>query len=134
MKKILWTGLLAGVLMIIVSVLWNFIFSLAFPSFDSIYQNTTIFRSISDPLMSLFWIYPLVLGIGLSWIWSRTKGIFKKDTLFNAGLKFGWAYFVIAFIINVSSFNLPVMMILTWTLMNLFNGFIAGWVFAKWYR
>ncbi len=138
MKKILWTGVLAAVLMIAVSMVLNVIYGWMFPSFASIYADTAIFRAMDDPLMVTFWFYPIALGIGLAWIWSRAKEHFSEDSTFWAGLKFGWAYFVVAaipaFFINVSSFNLPVMMIATWTEMSLANGFIAGWVFAKWAR
>ncbi|MBT6690532.1 hypothetical protein HN903_01965 [archaeon] len=136
--KILWTGVLAAVLMIVVNMLLNVIYSKVFPGITEMYSSMDVFRSMGDPLMMLFFIYPLVLGIGLAWIWSYTKGIFKKDSTFWAGLKFGWAYFVIAgipiFFINVGSFDLPIMMIGTWVDMLAANGLIAGWVFAKWAR
>ena len=138
MKKILWTGVLAGVLMIVVNMLLNVIYSKVFPGIAGMYSSMDVFRSMEDPLMMLFFLYPLVLGIGLAWVWSHTKGIFKKDSTFWAGLKFGWVYFVIAgipiFLINVSSFNLPIMMIGIWAEMSFFNGLVAGWVFAKWAR
>jgi len=137
-KKILWTGLLAGVLMIAVSMILNLIYTWIFPTFDAIYANTAIFRPMDSPLMMMFWVYPLALGIGLAWVWGYTKNIFKKDTTFWAGLKFAWAYFVVAaipaFFINASSFNLPLMMIGTWVEMSFFNGLVAGLVFAKWSR
>ncbi len=138
MKKILWTGVLAGVVMIAVSMLLNVMYNWVFPEFVAIYADTAIFRAYSDPLMAMFWLYPLVLGIGLAWIWSYTKGIFKKDSTFWAGLKFGWAYFVVAaipaFFINASSFNLPISMIGTWAEMSFFNGLVAGLVFARFNR
>jgi len=138
MKKILWTGVLAGVLMIAVNMLLNVVYGWIFPSFAEIYANTAIFRAMDDPLMMAFWFYPLTLGIGLSWIWDRTKGLLKKDTTFWAGLKFGWAYFVVAaipaFFINASSFNLPIAMVGTWAEMSFFNGLVAGLIFAKFNR
>ena len=137
-KKVLWTGVLAGVLMTFVNALLNIVYSRAYPSFNEIYANTAIFRAMDDPLMMMFWVYPLVLGIGLAWAWDYTKNIFKKDSIFMAGLKFGFAYFVVAglpaFIINVTSFNLPVMMVGSWAKLTLTNGLVAGWVFAKWAR
>ena len=137
-KKVLWTGVLAGVLMLLVNILLNVIYSRIYPAFTEVYANTVIFRAMDDPLMMMFWVYPLVLGLGLAWVWGYTKSIFKKDSIFMTGLKFGLAYFVVVglpmFIINVTNFNLPIMMIATWAEMTLFNGLVAGWVFAKWAR
>lgn len=138
MKKILLWGVVAGIAMFVVNMALNFVYNWIYPSFAAIYADTTIFRSWEDPLMALFWLYPLALGLGLAWVWSHTKVLLKKDTTFYAGLKFGWAYFVVAiipvFLINVSSFNLPVLMVASWSEMSLFNGVVAGWIFAKFNR
>ena len=137
-KGFFWTGVLAGVLMILVNLVINVFYSWAFPGFQAIYENTVIFRAMDDPLMMMFWFYPLVLGVCLAWVWGYTKNVFKKDTVFWAGFKFGLAYFVVAgipvFIINLSSFNLPFWMIFSWADMTAANGLVAGWVFAKFNR
>ncbi len=138
MKKIIGFGVLSGVLMIVVSMLLNVVYDWMFPSFAAIYTDTAIFRAYTDPLMAMFWLYPIVLGLGLAWIWTYARNVLNEDSTFWAGLKFGLAYFVVAaiptFFINASSFNLPVMMIATWAEMSLVNGLIAGWIFAKWFR
>jgi hypothetical protein len=133
MKKMLLTGLAAGVVMVIVNMALNPIFNAIFPSLQESYMNP-VFRPWNDPIMMLFFIYPLALGFGLSFIWDKTKQLFKKSA-FKNGINFGLIYFCVggipAFLINFSSFNLPVLMILTWTIMGLFNGLTAGLILAK---
>jgi len=137
-KKILWTGLLAGFLMAVGNVLMNIVYSWIFPGINDIYAGISSFRPMDDPLMALFWLYPLALGLGLSWVWRYTSSIFKKDSTFMAGLKFGVAYIVVAgiptFLINYSSFNFPFVIIFSWFDMSSLNGLIAGWTLAKWAR
>jgi hypothetical protein len=133
MKKILWTGLAAGIAMVIVNMALNPIFNAMIPGLKESYMNP-LFRPWDDPIMMLFFLYPIALGFGLSFIWDKTKQLFTKSACQN-GLSFGLIYFCVigipTFLINFSSFNLPLVMILTWTVMGLVNGFIAGCVLAK---
>jgi len=133
MKKILWTGLAAGVAMLVVNFIINPLFNAIFPSLQDAYMNP-VFRPWDDPLMMLFFLYPILLGLALAFVWDKTKHLFKKSPLQN-GLNFGLIFFLVGgipnFLINYSSFNLPLVMILTWTVMGLVNGLIAGFVLAK---
>jgi len=133
MKKILWTGLAAGIAMVIVNMALSPIFNAMIPGLKESYMNP-VFRPWDDPIMMLFFLYPIALGFGLSFIWDKTKQLFTKSACQN-GLNFGLIYFCVigipTFLINFSSFNLPLVMILTWTVMGLVNGFIAGCVLAK---
>lgn len=132
-KHISW-GLLAGILMIVVGFIVNFIFAWIFPSFQEIYLDTHIFVDMTTPRSMLFWLYALVLGIGLAWLYDMVKKQLDKKPC-KAGLQFAWIFFVIngipMFLINVSSFNLPVAMIFSWTIMSFLNGWVAGCLFAK---
>ena len=135
MKNILIPGLVAGVAMNVVNMLIvNPVFSKLYPSFQGIYENTTIFKSMDDPVMSLFFVYPVALAIALALVWDKTKHMFAGD-MWRRGLHFGLVYFAVAgipaFLINFASFNLPAMMVVSWTVMTLTNGLVAGWVFAK---
>ena len=134
MKKILWTGLLAAVAMIVVNMLLNPIFNALFPALQEQYEGNPVFRPWDDPVMMLFWLYPLALGIALAWIWDKTKQLFS-GTIWCKGVEFGLIFFFVyglpAFLINFSSFNFPFVMILTWTIMSFLNGMVAGVVLAK---
>lgn len=135
MKKVLGNGLLVGVLMIVVSFILSLIFGWIFPGIDAMYSNTDIFKAVNDPMMILFWMYPLVLGIAFAWVWDKTKKMFKAKTACIKGLDFALIYLFIsgvpAFLINAGSFNLPVLMVFTWTIMSFLNGWVAGWALAK---
>jgi hypothetical protein len=93
-----------------------------------------VFRPWEDPLMMLFFLYPVVLGFGLSFVWDRTRQLFRNGPWQN-GISFGLIYFCVAgipaFLINFSSFNLPLLMILSWTIMGLVDGIVAGCILAK---
>jgi len=98
------------------------------PSLNSEYINPA-FRPWADPIMSLFYLYPIVLGIGLTYFWLKTKKSWKN------GLEFGLTYGVInavtAFIINFSSFTFSIGMVGSWTVMGLINAVVAGLALEK---
>ena len=134
MKKILWTGLVTGIVMLIGNMLLNPIINLVFPNLQAVYEGNAVFRPWDDPIMMLFFLYPIVLGFPLAWIWDKTKKLFKKSIWVN-GLNFGLIYLFIAglpsFIINFSSFSLPIAMVGSWSAMGIVNGFVAGLVLAR---
>ena len=134
MKKIIWPGILAAIVTFIVGMGLTFLYNAVFPAIKAEYENTGLFRSAQDPLMMVFFAYPLVLGIALSWLWDKTKSSFKGTTA-QRGINFGIAYFIIATIpgmfITYTSFQVSLLMVLIWTLSGLINGMIAGSIFAR---
>jgi len=134
MKKVFWTGLVAGIAMVLVNMALNPVFNIIFPSLQGAYESNAIFRPWTDPIMMLFFLYPIVLGFALAWVWGRTKQLFHKNPWCN-GMRFGFTYFFVSglpgFLVNYSSFNLPISMISTWTIMGLFNGIVAGLILAR---
>jgi hypothetical protein len=112
--------------MAVIGFIINIVVGLIYPSFQDIYNDTTIFIPMTSAQSILFWIYPIVLGIALAWLWTMLK---------TTPVKFASIYFFIgavpAFFINVGSFNLPVMMIFSWTVMSYLNGLVAGLIFSK---
>ena len=133
MKKIFWTGLVTGIAMAIVNMLLNPILNAIFPMLKTAYMIDA-FRPWDDPIMMLFFLYPIVLGFGLAWIWDKTKQLFTGST-FCKVKDFGLIYFFVAvlpvFFINFSSFTFPFVMILSWSIMATVNGFVAGFVLVK---
>ena len=133
MKKIIWPGIVSGIVMLVLGLAISYLFMI-FPSVAADYSNTGIMRPWSDPLMSLFFVSPFILGIGLAWIWNRSKTLFN-GTIWRRGANFGLIYFVIAtipgMIMSYSSFPLSFLTILSWTISGLVNGIIAGWILAK---
>ncbi len=133
MKKIFWTGLIIGIAMAVVNMLLNPVLSAVFPVLKNAYM-ADVFRPWDDPIMMLFFLYPIILGFGLAWIWDKVKQLFTGSVL-KKGINFGTIYFLVlvlpTFLINFSSFNLPFVMILSWGIMGAVNGFVAGFILAK---
>jgi hypothetical protein len=61
MKNIIWPGIVAGIAILISGMVISYLFMII-PSVAADYNNAHIMRSWQDPLMSLFFIYPFVLG------------------------------------------------------------------------
>jgi len=94
------------------------------------YQNPNLFRANSDPLMLLFFAHPFLLALVLFWIWKKVKNIFG-----NNGLKFGFAYWIIAVIPGMfatyASMPYSFLMVLSWTISGLVQAIIAGLILSK---
>ena len=134
MKKIVVPGLIAGAVMLIVGMILNWLWGVLFPSISSEYQNTAIFRPFTDPLMSYIFIHPFVVGLILAWVWDKTKGLFRQRDVFWRCCQFATAYWVVTIpgmLISYSSFQVSLMLIITWSLTILGQVIAAGYVFAK---
>lgn len=134
MKKILLSGLIAGIAALVTGALLSILFNVTAPSLVTQYENAAIFRPWSDPLMSLYYAYPFILALPLAWIWNKVKSLIHGYA-WNRGLQFGLVYFVCASIpgmwITYSSFQVSLPMVLSWTLAGLLQGIAIGLVFAK---
>lgn len=134
MKKVILSGVAAGVVVLIASMVLSKIFGALMPSLQAEYQ-AGIFRPWNDPLMSLYFLYPFVLGIVLAWVWDKTKSVVKGENAVKKGINFGLAYWIVASIpgmlITYSSFVVSLSMILSWTISGLVSAILAGIVFAK---
>lgn len=128
-------GLIAGVTNLILGLILTQLFFVLIPSLAAQYQNTAIFRSWNDPLMILFFAYPFILGLVLSYFWSCVGKQLKGEKPVQKAFEFAKLYFLIATIpgmfISYTSFQISLLMILTWTMMGFIDVFIAGWIFAR---
>lgn len=127
-------GLIAGFLNLLVGLGLNWGVSLVLPGILKEYQNTTIFRPWTDPLMMTYFAYPFILGVALSYLWDLVHKQFKGEPLSKA-FEFAKMYFLIATIpgmfISYTSLQLSLVMILLWTATGFLQALIAGLVFAK---
>jgi hypothetical protein len=138
MKKNFPLGLLAGLAMLIVGLAVSRVFLMVFPGINAEYMNPAIFRPWSDPLMRLYFLYPLVLGIILAFFWGMVKNSVKGTQVWLKGINFGLGYFVLAgipgMLITYSSFKVSLILVVSWLISGLINGIVAGWIFAKWLK
>ncbi|OGM05066.1 hypothetical protein A2715_03635 [Candidatus Woesebacteria bacterium RIFCSPHIGHO2_01_FULL_39_32] len=133
-RKIVTTGILAGVAMLVVGIVLNWLWGVLFPSLAAEYQNPALFRPWSDPLMSYIFIHPFVVGIILAWVWDKTKHLFKERDVFWRCCQFAASYWLITIpgmLISYSSFQVSFVMILTWSIAILVQAIASGLVFVK---
>ena len=128
-------GLLAGLAIFIFGIAVNFLITYLFPTLTAEYQNTNIFRSWTDPLMTAYFAYPFILGLVLSYFWNLVKDKIKGKNPQDKAMEFAKIYFIIATIpgmfISYTSMQLSLTMILVWTIVGYLEALIAGLVFAK---
>ncbi len=130
MKKIILTGLLSSFVILIVGFALSFFSGIIFPQLTAGYNNTTIFRPWSDPKTSLFFVSPFFTGFIMAVIWDKVKTLFGNPP-FKNGIIFGLIYWSLSFpemIINYSSYQIYLLMVVSWWVMILIQGLCAGLV------
>ena len=124
-KKIIWPGILLGVIILIVCLVVSYLFMLI-PSVSADYTSGFM-RSWQDPLMTLFFLYPFITGIIFAWLWDKTKSSFKGKM---RGCYFGFILFFLTTFpgmwITYTSFNLSFLTILSWTISGFISAKISG--------
>lgn len=127
-------GLIAGFVILILGMGLNFALQLFVPVLAKEYQNIGLFRPWSDPLMTVYFAYPFILGIVLSYFWNIMGKHFAGDTITKA-FQFAKLYFIIATIpgmfISYTCFQISLLMIVNWALTGFLEAFVAGLIFAK---
>lgn len=128
-------ALTAGVIMLFVGFGMNIIFEALFPQLAREYQNSSLFRPWTDPLMMVFFFYPFILAFSLSYLWEKVHTHFESISMLNTIRNFTLFYFLIASVpgmfISYTTFPISFMMILSWTVSGLLNVMIATYVFIK---
>lgn len=134
MKKVFFSGLLAGLLMMVAAIVLGFAFNSVFPSLQTEYENATMFRPWDDPLMYIYFIQPFLLAIVLAWVWDKVKTLFS-GSLASRVFYFAFIYWMVAIIpgmlMSLSSFKISVLMTLTWTLSSLLQAWVAVWIIIR---
>jgi len=135
MKKVFLPGLVAGIAMLAVSMLVNQFVGAFVPSVAAEYVNSALFRPWSDPLMSLIFVHPFLLGFILAWVWNKVKPLFVSGSVWQKGTRFGLVVWLVASIpgmfISYSSFPVSLSMISSWLISGLISVIVAGWIFAR---
>lgn len=137
MRQIIFIGILAGVTMLIASFAWSAISNLVWPQLAQEYQSSEIFRPWSDPAMSLFFLHPILVGVILSWIWTKTNHLIKSENPSSRGMIFGFVYWVATIsgmVISYSTFQVSLAMVMSWTLNGLLQALVAGITFSYYDR
>jgi hypothetical protein len=134
MKKILTAGLLAGAIMLVAGMIAGSLFHLAVPSVRDEYLNTNLFRPWNDPLMSLYFVHPFLLGLIMAWLWTWTRDIIPGATLSQKGFRFAMVYFLISIpgmVISYCSFPVSFALVMSWTVGIFVQVLCTGFLFSK---
>ena len=127
MNLILKRGLMAGLVNLLVGVGLNMFVQMLLPAIAGEYKNTGIFRSWTDPLMMLFFVYPFIVGVASAYLWEKLG---KPEPA-----EFAKLYYIIATIpgmfITYTSFKISLAMVLLWTITGYIEALIAAYVFVR---
>ena len=126
-NKYLLAGLVCVIVLIANKVL-SMLLNLALPSLNAEYA-ASVFRAWSDPLMMLFVLYPISVGVLSAYLWFRTRKAWKSGADF--GLTVGLLMAVPMFIINYTTFLFSPLMAVTWGLFAFVNVLVAGLALEK---
>jgi hypothetical protein len=118
--------------MVVVSVLFGAISGGLLPQLASEYENPALFRPWSDPLMSLFFLYPFILAVALTFVWMKTKPLFSGKTRREKAIRFGVTYWLLTnsmgMLISYSTFPISLAMVISWSLSSLLVTLAGAWV------
>lgn len=132
MKKVVIAGLVAGVVLLILSVLGLYMTIWFFPGLAMEYFDPA-FDTQSDRIM-IYYIHPFIISLALSWFWARFKGVLT-GSFFTRGIEFGLIYVLVATFpmmwLIYSAMNVSLALVATWFVLALMQGVIAGLVFEK---
>lgn len=133
MKKLIYPGFVAGVVLLVLSIVVLYGSVYIFPQIAEQYYNP-IFSDAGGKRNFLFYVHPFILSFALAWFWDRFKGDFKGIFVIR-GLELGLVYAVIAILPSMvmifSAIKVSVGMVATWTVYGIMQGVVAGLVFAK---
>lgn len=132
MKKVLIAGILAGIVLLLLSLAMVYTSIHLFPAVTQEYLSP-VFRS-AGPSDWLFYAHPFVLSFALKWFWERYKGIFTGPLLLRA-IEVALVYGIVAMLpvlwLTFSAIDVSLRMTLTWLAYGLIQAFAAGIIFAK---
>jgi hypothetical protein len=133
MKNTATSILLAGLFVLLVSIVLMYAAIFLFPALMEEYYNAA-FRSSSFETDWLFYAHPFLLSIALRWFWEQFKANFD-GSLVTRAIKLSWAYGLVAMLpvlwLTFSAIDISVVMVFTWLVYGMVQSFIAGLVFAK---
>jgi len=132
MKRILISGLIAGVILFIVSY-GGLYLAIKFIPALFIEYNGPLFNSDGSKDL-LFYMHAFIVSLALSWFWDRFKTLFKGHSILR-GVEFGFVYAFIALLplmwISYSALDITLPIVISWFLYGLLQAIVAGVVFAK---
>ena len=132
MKKVITSGLVSGVVLLIFSIVGLYVTMWVFPDLAMQYFQPT-FNEQASRIM-LYLIHPFIIAMALAWFWNRVKTTLVGSFL-TRGIAFGFLYALIATLpamwLVYSSITVSLLMVTTWFVFGVFQGIICGLVCEK---
>ncbi len=132
MKKILYSGLIVGISLFIISYGGLFLAIRFVPELFVVYNNP-LFNSDGSRDV-LFYLHAFIISFALSWFWERFKPLFSGP-FFVRGIEFGLVYAIVALLpvmwITFSSLDITIAIVLSWFVYGFLQALVAGVLFAK---
>ncbi len=132
MKRTIFSGLVAGAVLLILSIVSLYATIWFFPGVAAQYYDPA-FDTQAGRYM-IYYAHPFVIALALSWFWDRFKGVLTGSFL-TKGIEFGFVYALIAIFpvmwLIYSAMNVSLALVTTWWVFGLLQGLFAGLVFEK---
>lgn len=132
MKKVLFSGIIAGISLFIISYGGLFLAIKFVPELFVVYNNP-LFNSDGSRDV-LFYLHAFIISFALSWFWERFKSLFNGNFLLR-GIEFGFVYAIVSLLpvmwITFSSLDITIVMVLSWFFYGFLQAVVAGVIFAK---
>jgi hypothetical protein len=132
MRTIVKSGLVAGVALFLLSISGLYFTIWYLPGIAAQYFDPAF--DVPSGRFMFYYIHPFIISMALAWFWSRFKGVLTGSFI-SRGIEFGMIYVLIATLpimwLIYASMNVSFIMILTWFVLALVQGIIAGLVFEK---
>ena len=133
MKKVILSVLIAGVVLLALSLLLIFVEIKFFPGLVEEYFSP-VFRWSDTRTDWMFYLHPFVVAFALKWFWERYKDLFKGGDLlraFEVALVYGIVAMVPVLWVTYSAIDISLFMVLTWLAYGILQAFVAGYIFSK---
>ena len=134
MQKILLKGIVAGVVLLVLSYAALFLVVTFMPQVAEEYYNPIF--SFEGNKAVLYFVHPFIVSFALAWFWNRFKGLFTGPFWWR-GIEVGLVYAVVAVLpsmwITFSSLAISFTIVFTWLLYGVFQAVVAGIIYAKMY-
>jgi hypothetical protein len=131
-KRIIFSGLLAGIMLLVLSVIGLYGTVWLFPALAVQYFAPTFDRQSERAVF--YFTHPFVVGLALAWFWDRCKGLFKGSFL-GRGIEFGLLYWLVAVFpmmwLIYSAMDVSLALVSSWLVFGLLQGIAAGLFFGK---
>ena len=131
-RKIIFPGLVAGSVLLVLSILGLYVTIWLFPALAVLYFDPA-FDTQSERAV-LYFMHPFVAGLVLSWFWDRSKSLFKGSFL-ERGIEFGFLYWLVSVVpmmwLIYSAIAVPLQLVASWLLFGLIQAIITGFVLGK---